>query len=252
LKGNGLDLNGKTALVTGGSRGIGRATSLRLAQLGARVAVNYVRDEAAALAVVEEIVSAGGEARAFRADVAEHKQAAALIDKAVGAFDRLDVLVNNAGATRDGLLLRMSPRDWEDVLKINLGSAFNCTQAAAKKMIKQRQGTIINISSVVGLTGNAGQANYTAAKAGLIGFTKTAARELSARQIRVNAVAPGFIATEMTEALAEDIKAGIAERIPLRRFGRPEEVADVVAWLASDMSAYLTGQVIVVDGGLAM
>lgn len=247
-----MDFNGKIAIVTGGSRGIGRATAFRLAELGAIVAVNYVKGADAAEAVVEKITASGGEAIALRADVADHGQAADMIDRIFDRYGRLDVLVNNAGITRDGLIVRMKQDDWNDVLRTNLGGAFNCTQAAAKKMIKQKAGAIVNISSVVGVTGNAGQANYAAAKAGIIGLTKSVAKELAPRNIRVNAVAPGFIATEMTGKLNEELQATIAGRIPLGRFGAAGEVAEAVAWLASDAAAYITGQTLIIDGGLAM
>lgn len=247
-----MDFTGKTAIVTGGSRGIGRATALRLAGLGAAVAVNYVKDADAAEDVINRIKSGGGRAMVVQADVADYVQAAAMIDQVVDQLGRLDVLINNAGIARDGLIIRMTQEDWADVIKTNLGGAFNCTQAAAKKMIKQKQGVIINVSSIVGVIGNAGQANYAAAKAGLIGLTKSVARELASRNVRVNAVAPGFIATEMTEALKPELKEAIAERIPLGRFGSAEEVAEAVVWLASDGAAYVTGQTLIIDGGLAM
>jgi len=247
-----LDFTGKVALVTGGSRGIGRATALRLAELGAAVAVNYTRDADAAEAVVGRIKAAGGRGVAIQADVSDYNQVKTMVETVLSEFDRLDVLINNAGITRDGLVIRLSQEDWADVIAINLSGAFNCVQAAAKKMIKQRQGSIVNVSSVVGVTGNAGQANYASAKAGLIGLTKSVARELASRNIRVNAVAPGFIATEMTGKLDEDIKASIAEKIPLGRFGTVEEVAEAIVWLASDASGYITGQTLIIDGGLAM
>ena len=247
-----MEFGGKTALVTGGSRGIGRATALRLAQLGAAVAINYAKDADAAEAVVERIKSAGGQALDLQADISQADQAASLVEQAVARLGGLDVLVNNAGITRDGLILRMSHQDWLDVLAINLSGAFNCTQAAAKVMIKQKQGAIVNVSSIVGIIGNAGQANYAASKAGLIGLTKSAARELAPRNIRVNAVAPGFIITEMTESLNPELKEAIAGRIPLGRFGTAGEVAEAIAWLASDAAAYVTGQTLIIDGGLAM
>lgn len=247
-----LELEGKIALVTGGSRGIGRATCLALAREGASVVVNYARDADAAEEVVAQIGAAGGTALSCRADVADSGQAFALIDQAYERFGGLHILVNNAGITKDGLVLRMGQEDWQAVIQTNLTGSFNCIQAAAKKMIKQKEGVIINLSSVVGLTGNAGQANYSAAKAGLIGLTKTVARELAPRNIRVNAIAPGFIATEMTASLSDELKAETAARIPLARFGGPEEVAEAIAWLASDKAAYITGQVLVIDGGLAM
>ena len=247
-----MDFTGKVALVTGGSRGIGRATALRLAELGAAVAVNYTRDADAAEAVVGRIKAAGGRGVAIQADVSDYNQVKTMVETVLSEFDRLDVLINNAGITRDGLVIRLSQEDWADVIAINLSGAFNCVQAAAKKMIKQRQGSIVNVSSVVGVTGNAGQANYASAKAGLIGLTKSVARELASRNIRVNAVAPGFIATEMTGKLDEDIKASIAEKIPLGRFGTVEEVAEAIVWLASDASGYITGQTLIIDGGLAM
>lgn len=247
-----MDFTGKIAIVTGGSRGIGRATACRLAELGAIVAVNYVKGADAAEAVVDQISSSGGEAIAVRADVADHGEAANMIDQVVARFGRLDVLVNNAGITRDGLIVRLKLEDWADVLKTNLGGAFNCTQAAAKKMIKQKEGAIVNISSIVGVIGNAGQSNYAAAKAGLIGLTKSVAKELAPRNIRVNAVAPGFIATEMTEEFNQELRATIAGRIPLGRFGVATEVAEAVVWLASDAAAYITGQTLIIDGGLAM
>lgn len=247
-----MEFIGKTALITGGSRGIGRATASALAGLGAAVGVNYVSGADAAESVVAEIKAAGGRAIAIQADVSDHSQATGLVERVVDEFGGIDILVNNAGITRDGLILRMSPEDWWDVIQTNLGGAFNCTQAAAKKMIKARKGAIVNVSSIVGIIGNAGQANYAAAKAGLIGMTKSVARELAPRNVRVNAVAPGFIATEMTEALSEEVKAAIAGRIPLARFGSTDEVAGAVAWLASDEAAYITGQTLVIDGGLAM
>ena len=247
-----MDFNGKTALVTGGSRGIGRAVALGLAALGANVVVNYVRGADAAEEVVVKIKQLNGQAKAMQADVSDHGQAAKLVEDVVTEFGAIDVLINNAGITRDGLILRMSEEDWHKVINTNLSGAFNCIQAAAKKMIKQRKGSMVNISSVVGLIGNAGQSNYAAAKAGLIGLTKSVARELSARNVRVNALAPGFIMTNMTENLNEDIKSSIIDRVPLGRLGTAEEIANAAIWLASDEASYITGQVLVADGGLAM
>ena len=247
-----MDFNGKTALVTGGSRGIGRAVALGLASLGANVVVNYVRGADAAEEVVAKIKQFNGQAKAMQADGSDHGQAAKLVEDVVTEFGAIDVLINNAGITRDGLILRMSEEDWHKVINTNLSGAFNCTQAAAKKMIKQRKGSMVNISSVVGLIGNAGQSNYAAAKAGLIGLTKSVARELSARNVRVNALAPGFIMTDMTENLNEDIKSSIIDRVPLGRLGTAEEIANAAIWLASDEASYITGQVLVADGGLAM
>ncbi len=247
-----MELTDKIALVTGGSRGIGRETCLELARLGAAVAINYTQGAEGAAQVAAEIEAAGGRAITVQADVANESEAGDLIDTVVDKFGRLDILVNNAGITRDGLLLRMKKADWDDVIGVNLTGAFNCLQAAAKKMVKQRSGVVVNVSSIVGVIGNAGQANYTAAKAGLIGLTKSVARELASRNIRVNAVAPGFIATEMTGSLTDDLKDKIVERIPMRRFGTSEEVARVISWLASDRSAYITGQVVLIDGGMGM
>ncbi len=247
-----LDFSDRVALVTGGSRGIGRAVSEKLAALGASVAVNYVHGKEAAEQVVAAITSAGGEAFAVGADVGDPDEAAGLVATVIERFGKLDILVNNAGITKDALLIRMKPGDWDEVVRTNLYGTFNCLQAAAKKMIKQRSGVIVNVSSVVGVTGNMGQANYTAAKAGIVGLTKTAARELAARNIRVNAVAPGFIGTDMTQELSDAIKEQVADRIPLGRFGSPAEVADLIAFLASDNAAYITGQAVVIDGGLAM
>lgn len=247
-----MEFADKVALVTGGSRGIGRETCLELARLGAAVAVNYARGADAAFGVAKEIEDAGGRAVTVQADVGNEDEAAALVETVVAQLGRIDILVNNAGITRDALVVRMKKSDWDEVLQVNLTGAFNCLQAAAKKMMKQRSGVIVNVSSIVGVIGNAGQANYSAAKAGLIGLTKTVAKELASRNIRVNGVAPGFITTEMTESLAENIKEKIVEQIPMGRFGSSEEVAKVIAWLASDGSAYITGQTILIDGGLGM
>ncbi|WOB45376.1 3-oxoacyl-[acyl-carrier-protein] reductase [Thermoleptolyngbya oregonensis NK1-22] len=243
-------LAGQVALVTGASRGIGRAIALALAAEGAKVAVNYASSSGAADAVVAEIAGTGGEAIALQADVSKADQVDALFNAVMEKWGRVDVLVNNAGITRDTLLLRMKPEDWQAVIDLNLTGVFLCTRAASKIMLKQKSGRIVNISSVVGLMGNPGQANYSAAKAGVIGFTKSVAKELAPRGITVNAIAPGFIATDMTHGLnSEDI----LKFIPLGRYGQAEEVAGATRFLAADpAAAYITGQVLNVDGGMVM
>jgi len=245
-------LQGRRALVTGASQGIGRAVALRLAQEGAAVAINYHTSRAGAEDLVAAITSAGGTAVALAADVSDGEQAEALVQGTVKALGGLDILVNNAGITRDGLLMRMSEEDCDMVLDTNLKGAFLCTKAAVRHMVRQRWGRIVNMSSVVGVTGNAGQANYAAAKAGLIGLTKTVAREVGSRGITVNALAPGFITTQMVEGLSDEVRARVVERITLGRLGSPEDVAGTVAFLAGEDAGYITGQVIGVDGGLAI
>lgn len=242
----------KTAVVTGGSRGIGRSAALRLAQEGYQVFVTYVSRPEQAEAVRDAVVARGGRAETFRLDVGDMEAVGAFFKESVKDKVRLEVLVNNAGMTKDNLIIRMKPRDWDEVLRVNLTGAFACLQEAAKIMVRQRYGRIINISSVVGQMGNAGQANYAASKAGIIGLTKSAAQELASRGITVNAVAPGFIATDMTSGLSEDIQAAYLDRIPVKRFGLVEEVAAAVAFLASESAGYITGQVLGISGGLYM
>jgi 3-oxoacyl-[acyl-carrier protein] reductase len=242
------DLRGKVALVTGGSRGIGRAIAGRLHGAGARVAI-IGRDEARARAAAGEL---GEGAVALAADVADSAQVARVVAEVEKTLGPIDILVNNAGVTRDGLLLRMSDADWDTVLDANLKGAFNTMKVVTRGMMKRRDGRVINISSVVGLTGNAGQANYAASKAGLIGLTQSVARELASRNVRVNAVAPGFIETDMTRELSEAQRTKILEQIPLGRLGSGDDVAHAVLFLASDQASYITGQVLVVDGGMVM
>jgi len=245
-----LRLEGKTALVTGASRGIGAAIALRLASEGATVVVNYSGSRDAALGVVAAIVEAGGRANALQADVSEPSACTALVEAVVAEYGAIDVLVNNAGITRDGLLVRMTDEDWASVISTNLTGVFSVTRAAARHMMKARSGSIINIASVVGISGNAGQANYAAAKAGVIGLTKSIARELAPRKVRCNAVAPGFIETDMTAALTDAQREGVAGAIAMGRFGTGGDVAAAVAFLASDDAAYITGQTLAVDGGM--
>ncbi len=247
-----MDFTDKVAVVTGSSRGIGRAIALRLAAEGAKVVVNYRGNEAAANEVVAQIKAGGGEAIAVQADVSDVAQAEALIEAARKAFGRVDILVNNAGTTRDTLIMRMSEEDWDVVLDTNLKGAFNCIKAATRPMMRQRYGRIVNITSVSGLAGNPGQANYASAKAGLIGLTKTVAKELGSRNITCNAVAPGYVPTDLTASLPPDLVQQAVERTPLGRTGTPEDIAAAVAFLASDEAGFITGQVLAVDGGLAL
>jgi 3-oxoacyl-[acyl-carrier protein] reductase len=246
-----LRLDGKVALVTGASRGIGRVIAQTLAEAGATVVLG-ARDAARLDEVVREIEAGGGRAQAVALDVAEKASVEAVIGGLLAAHGRLDVLVNNAGITRDNLLLRMKVEEWNDVLATNLTGAFLCTQLALKPMLKQRSGRIVNVTSVVGLTGNAGQANYAASKAGLVGFTKSVAREVASRGITVNAVAPGFIETDMTAAMTDKAREAVLSAIPLGRVGEARDVAAAVAFLASDAAGYVTGQVLAVDGGFHM
>lgn len=247
-----MNLTGKIALVTGASRGIGRAIAKTLAGYGVTVIVNYNGSQLRAEETVKEILAAGGQAEAVRCNVSDFSASKEMIDGIIKKYGHLDILVNNAGITRDNLILKMSEEEFDAVIETNLKGVFYCTKHTARQMLKQKSGRIINISSVSGVMGNAGQANYCAAKAGVIGLTKSVARELGSRGITCNAVAPGFIETDMTEVLPEDVKKTMGEQIPLKHFGKPEDVAETVAFLASENAGYITGQVIHVDGGMYM
>jgi 3-oxoacyl-[acyl-carrier protein] reductase len=248
-----MELEGKVSLVTGASRGIGQAIALKLSSLGSKVAVNYVEIEAANKAdaenVVETITHPGGEAMAVEADVRDGEAVKAMVEQVIDKWGKIDILVNNAGINRDTLLLRMSDNAWDDVISTNLRGAYQCTKTVVKYMMKQQWGRIISISSVVGRVGNVGQSNYAASKGGIIAFTKSVAREIGSRNITVNAVAPGFIVTEMTDKLPPERREGMLAMIPLQRLGQPEDVAELVAFLASERAGYITGQVITIDGG---
>lgn len=243
---------GKTIIVTGGARGIGKAIALKFGKLGANVVVNYSSSSARAEEVGAEIEKSGGKALVIKADVRNVAEVKKMFENALEKFGSVDILVNNAGITKDNLLIRMSEQDFDDVIGINLKGAFNCIKSAAKIMIKQRAGRIVNISSVIGLIGNAGQANYAASKAGIIGLTKSAAKELASRGVTVNAIAPGFIKTDMTDVLSDKIKENILGQIPLGMLGEPEDIANAALFFASENAKYITGQVISVDGGMVM
>ncbi|MBI3326825.1 MAG: 3-oxoacyl-[acyl-carrier-protein] reductase [Nitrospinae bacterium] len=247
-----MELSGEVAVVTGSSRGLGRAIAQTLAGMGARVLINYLANEAAAYETLAMIKASGSEAKVMRFDVADAKATAEAFHAILDEFGRIDILINNAGIARDALLLRMREEDWEQVLQTNLTGMFHCSKAAVRPMVRQRSGRIVNIASIVGIIGNPGQVNYAAAKAGAIGLTKALAREVASRGITVNAVAPGFIETEMTQGLSAEMKAEILAQIPLARWGTPQEVADCVGFLVSKRAGYITGQVIQVNGGMSM
>jgi 3-oxoacyl-[acyl-carrier protein] reductase len=243
-------LKGKVALITGGGRGIGRSICESFAQNGCNIAFTYNSSKEAAENLVNELNKYDVKVKAYKSDASDHDKSVELIDNVISDFDRIDVLVNNAGITKDNLLMRMSPSDFKDVVNINLGSVFNLTKSSIKVFLKQKEGSIINISSIVGVKGNAGQSNYAASKAGIIGFSKSIALELGSRNIRCNVVAPGFIETDMTDSLSEDVLEKWKESIPLKRSGKPNDVGNACVFLASDLSSYITGQVLQVDGGL--
>ncbi|MEH7353078.1 3-oxoacyl-[acyl-carrier-protein] reductase [Neobacillus drentensis] len=247
-----MNLTGKAVLVTGASRGIGREIALELARQGANVAVNFSGSEAKANEVVDEIKTLGRDAFSVKCNVANAEEVGEMVKAAIDRFGKLDILVNNAGITKDNLLMRMKEEEWDDVININLKGVFLCTKAVTRQMMKQRVGRIINIASIVGVSGNPGQANYVAAKAGVIGLTKTTAKELASRNITVNAIAPGFITTDMTDKLPEEVKAEMLKQIPLGRLGEPKDIAKMTAFLASDDSSYITGQTFHIDGGMVM
>ncbi|BBB93230.1 MAG TPA: 3-oxoacyl-[acyl-carrier-protein] reductase [Methylomusa anaerophila] len=247
-----MHLDGKVAIVTGASRGIGRATAIMLAKVGAKVVINYAGNVAAAQEVEAIITQNGGQAITIQADISKGEAVEAMVKQTMDTFRKIDILVNNAGITRDNLLMRMKDEDWDAVMNTNLKGIYYCTKAVSRIMMKQKSGKIINITSVVGLMGNIGQANYAAAKAGVIGFTKSMARELASRNITVNAIAPGFIGTDMTHGLSEQVKSDLSAKIPLGKLGAPEDVAAAVVFLASDSANYITGQTINIDGGMVM
>jgi 3-oxoacyl-[acyl-carrier protein] reductase len=247
-----MNLESKVALVTGASRGIGREIALELARQGCNVAVNFAGSEAKANEVVDEIKRIGREAIAVQCNVSDAEAVQAMVKETIGQFGSIDILVNNAGITKDNLLMRMKETEWDDVININLKGVFLCTKAVTRQMMKQRSGRIINISSIVGVSGNPGQANYVAAKSGVIGLTKTTAKELAPRGITVNAIAPGFISTDMTDQLPEDVRNEMLKQIPLSRLGDPEDIAKVVTFVASDSASYMTGQTLHIDGGMVM
>lgn len=245
-------LTGKIALVTGGSRGIGAAIAKAFAAEGATVIINYNGSKDKAEAVADEIIAAGGSAEIYQCSVSDYAACEKMIQELIGKYKRIDILVNNAGITRDGLLMKMSEEDFDAVVDTNLKGAFHTIRHMSRYFLKQRSGKIINISSVSGILGNAGQANYSASKAGVIGLTKSVARELASRGINVNAIAPGFIATDMTEAMPESVKQSMTDTVPLKRIGEPEDIANMAVFLASDKADYITGQVFAVDGGMAI